>query len=215
MKAIAFLTILFLSTATSAASDANKYIKRMINQYSQLTEYEDEGTSIDIKTTDGGDEIKETISFATKYKRNKEFKLTWLEHPDALEKQLGMKAREYVFWRDGSGIYTKYFYDDKLIIHSNIISALSSVFGVFNESADFVPRFLTANSSCKPSLGAKEASIVKSTDKETIIKLITPGINDRYITINKSTNLLSKYEYLLSKDTKIKRVINYNVLRAK
>ena len=217
MKAIIFLALLLFSTVTSAATDASAHIQLMINQYAQLSEYEDKGTSTDIETTQSGGITEEKVTFKTKYKRDKEFKLTWIEHPDALEKQLGMGAREYVFWRDSSGIYTKYHYDDKATSHNNAMSAISSVFGVFNESADFVPRFLNANSSCKPSLGAASTSIIETTNNEVTIKLTTPGINDRYITIDTNTYLLSKYEYkyTLSKDTKIKRVVNYNIVHAR
>jgi len=217
MKAIIFLTFLLLSTVTNAATDASTHIQRMINQYAQLSEYEDKGTSIDIETTKIGDVTEEKITFKTKYKQNKEFKLTWVEYPDAFEKKLGMGVREYVFWRDDSGIYTKYHHDDKASVHNNIMSAISSVFGVFNESVIFVPKFLNANSSCKQNLGAASTSIVETTNNEVKIKLTTPGINDRYITINTNSYLLSKYEYeyTLSKDTKVKRVVKYNIIHAR
>ena len=217
MKAIIFLTLLLLSTVNNAATDAGAHIQRMINQYAQLSEYEDKGTSIDIETTVSGDVTEEKITFKTKYKRDKEFKLTWFEHPDALDKQLGIGSRKYVFWRNSDGIYTKYHYDDKATSHNNVMSAISSVFGVFNESVIFVPKFLNANSSCKQNLGAASTSIVETTNNEVTIKLTTPGINDRYITIDTNSYLLSKYEYeyTLSKDTKIKRVVNYNIVHAR
>ena len=65
MKAIIFLTLLLLSTVNNAATDAGAHIQRMINQYAQLSEYEDKGTSIDIETTVSGDVTEEKITFKT------------------------------------------------------------------------------------------------------------------------------------------------------
>ena len=162
MKYIIFLTSLLSYSSFCSATDASAYIENMLKQYAKLNSYEDTGTSIDIDTETNGNTSQEKLTFTTEYKRNDIFKLTWIKHPDDLEKQLGIKPREYSFWKNNNGIYTKYHYNNGAVTYTNFTDAISSVAGVSNELAFFVPRFLGANETCLPNLGAKETEVVKS-----------------------------------------------------
>jgi hypothetical protein len=213
MAKVIFFIFLLISS-TSSATDASAYIDDMLKQYAKLTEYEDEGSSIDIDAELNSEHSQEKLVFKTKYKRNGDFEFSWVEHPGDFEKKLGIKPREYSFWKNDSGIYTKYWHEEKVASYSDFTSALSSAAGVSDGLAFFVPRFLGANESCLPTLGAKFTEVVETTAKTVTIKLVIPNVYDIFITIDTNTNLLKGYEKH-SVSTGSKQIIKFQHVKAK
>ena len=81
MEKVLFLALLLMSSASYAAADASEYISNMLKQYAKLSEYEDEGTSINIDAEKNIIEVK--LSDEELIERRK----TW--QAPALKKQSG------------------------------------------------------------------------------------------------------------------------------
>ena len=212
MKIILSLILPLFCTSVFATPEAEAHIQAMLDKYQSLSAYEDHGvTHIQYLKSDGSG-FTDDKSFTTKYIENESLHFQWKE-----KRIYDDKPRTYAVWKDKTGIFTKYPFQDKNEKHINLASALSSATGISSGLAWITPRYLSPDISCKPNLGAKSSEVLKSDANTIAVKLLHNTGSTSTFFIDKRTHLLKRYENTkdLGNGTVTQQDAVFNVINAK
>jgi hypothetical protein len=212
MRFLALFILLSLCNYAFATNEAEAYIQAMLAKYQQLTEYEDSGVTRTYFSNPDGHSFTDVEKFTTKFIENDLLHFQWTE-----KRPFDSEPRIYSVWKDKSGIFSKYPYDDKQEKHSSLDMALSGATGISSGIAWMTPRYLSPEISCKPSLGAQSSEVIRTDPKTIVIKQIHSTGSTSKLYIDKESYLLQKYESYqdLGNGTNAKQTTIFNVINAK
>lgn len=223
-RSLVICIFLLWSNKAYPISEAENYLKEMLEIYGKMAVYEDYGYSIITVTKVDESKTIDRLEFRTVFRRG-DIKYEWQREQNDNEKKMILppgydasdllKPKKYIIWKDAVGIYSKYR-SEPVVSHVDLLSAFSGAAGISEGLSWKVPRFLTSGVSCFSDFDNSTFDIVDNNAYISVRLKFNAKDEDIYY-INKKDKFLEKHEKTRwgYSGEKIHQITIYNVLKAR